>query len=105
VHEEWFTIDATKDKTDMTFDLAEAYDRMPNGGVWTLRIESLAPGMTDCVEGFEDPTLGTVRVSYCFERLIFVQPKRTVPISITHDKKSYEPGDTVTININVDIPE
>jgi hypothetical protein len=39
---------------------------------------------------------------FSFERLIFLQPKSTLPFTITTDKPDYQPGDKVNVNVNFD---
>jgi len=39
---------------------------------------------------------------YSFERLIFLEPRSTLPFTITTDKEDYQPGDKVNVNVNFD---
>jgi hypothetical protein len=62
----------------------------------------MAPGSNDC-DYFVGPD-GDVRASYCFERLIFVEPKKIIPFTI-NVKESYQPGDIVDFDVTIAIPE
>ena len=42
------------------------------------------------------------KLLYSFERLIFLEPRSTLPFSITTDKEDYQPGERVDMNVNFD---
>jgi len=48
------------------------------------------------------PAPKRVKKLYSYERLIFLEPRSTLPFTISTDKEDYQPGDRVNVNVDFD---